>query len=123
MPNNETLAIIAAFVGALGAGMVGWWDAHEPFDPHKFLSNVWRAIFAAMTYALGIQGGALLTDGSMWGVIATAFLVGAGVEGLGKKIQSAATPAGPSISDKLDKLQSTLENVGGPPTPTGGATP
>jgi hypothetical protein len=109
MPNPESLSLIAVFIGSLLTGMAGWWDAHEPFDPRKFLSNVWRSIFAVATYALAIQSGAIsVSGGTPW---LAALVYGAATEGVGSKVQGAIQPKGPTLADKVDQLQKTLEQV------------
>ena len=47
--------VLAAFLGALGSGMAGWWDSNEPFCLRKFMGTVWRAIFSGMTFALTFE--------------------------------------------------------------------
>jgi hypothetical protein len=117
MPNQETIAVIMCFVGSLLTGMAGWWDSHEPFDPKKFMGNVWRSLFAVTTYALAVQSGAIPATGAApW---LTALTYGMGIEGIGNKVQGAIAPTGPSVSDQIAELKAMIESMKNPP----GATP
>jgi hypothetical protein len=108
--SDYLLALIGAFMGALGNGLAGWWDSNEPFDWRKFMGSVWRAIFSAMTIALGydkIQG---LQQLGMFTFIA-AFLLGAGVESFGNKLQGGINNRTPDSATKLAKIQSQILEI------------
>lgn len=80
--SEQLTIVIAAFAGALGSAMAGWWDSHEPFDARKFMGSVWRAVFAAMSFAFTNQF--VDVKGAIW---IWAFLGGAGVDVLGNRLQ------------------------------------
>jgi hypothetical protein len=120
MPNQDLIVLIAfTFLGALGNGLLGFWDSHEPWDTRKFMGTVWRAITAA---AISTSANQFLNlEGAIW---LFGLLAGIAVDGVGNRLQGGVSAKTPSFSDKLDQLQDTLENIGRPPNPPiGGATP
>ena len=106
MDNGIVWTVIAAFVGALGCGIAGWADSHEPFDPRIFMGTVWRALFAAMTFALTFQA-ANLTG---WQIYVAAFLGGAGIDAVGNRIQGGMA-AKDTTADRLTAVEKMMAEV------------
>ncbi|MDD5700438.1 MAG: hypothetical protein PHU23_00185 [Dehalococcoidales bacterium] len=83
---NENLTIIiAAFAGALGAGMTGWMKSGSPFAWREFAGTVWAAILSSAVFALGFEGEASFQN------IIFAFLSGAGVDVLNRRVAEIRT--------------------------------
>jgi len=101
------IVIAAAFLGALGSGMAGWWDSHEPFDGRKFMGSVWSALFAAMLFALGYDK---VNDLGVANFI-TAFLGGAGVDVIGNRVQGGINNRQPDLPTRIAKLENDLLNI------------
>jgi hypothetical protein len=108
--NEAEIIVLAAFGGALASGLMGWAEAHERFDPHKFFSTVLRAIFAAVTFAYSTTY--IDTNGPMW---IWAFLGGAGIDAVGNRLSGAAAPRGPTVADQLTEIRALLNK---PPADT-----
>jgi hypothetical protein len=71
----------------LGGGVsayLGWADSGEPWDTRKFGASLLRSLIGAATSALTFQG-TVTVDVF---VCLSAFLIGAGVDVLGKRAQS-----------------------------------
>jgi len=118
MANSDLATIvIAAFLGALGSGLVGWWDSHEPFDWRKFMGTVWRAIFAAMSFAFTNQF--VDVKGAIW---IWAFLGGAGVDVIGNRLQGGIANK-ESLDQKIDKLAKMVEDITSVRLPPAGGAP
>ncbi len=98
--------IIASFLGALGAGSLGWFESNEPFSFRKFFPTIWRALFASMIFALSYQGEVGTVD------LISAFLAGAGVDVIGKRIQAGVNKREPpTYSDLKDTLDKTIKII------------
>jgi hypothetical protein len=109
---NETNLLAAAFVGALGSGLIGWADAHEPFDVHKFMGTIWRALFAAMLW-FSSQSFVDLS-GSSAALLVWAALSGAGIDAVGNRIQGVAKGKEPSMAQRLKAIQDAVDKLKGP---------
>ena len=108
MTNRDYFIVIAAaFLGALGAGVAGWWDSHEPFNGRKFMGSVWRALFAAMLFALGYDK---VNDLGIANFI-TSFLGGAGVDVIGNRVQGGINNIHPDTATQLAKLETYLKSI------------
>ena len=74
---------VAAFVGGVVDGALGWLGKGTPFSGRKFVPNIIRAMSAgggiAMAYPLIEQMG-------LWPAIIAAFLAGAGIDVLGHRV-------------------------------------
>lgn len=73
---------LAAFVGALLSGTLGWLESKEPFDPRKFTATVLRAILAGVVFAVGYTIRDSLTVYDLF----YGLLGGAGVDVLGHRL-------------------------------------
>ncbi len=104
MNNGLVWVVLAAFLGALGSGMAGWWDSNEPFCLRKFMGTVWRAIFAAMAFALVFES----TQFTGLYVYIAAFLGGAGVDVLGNRLQGGVVAREP-LANKVNQLQNEIQ--------------
>jgi formate/nitrite transporter FocA (FNT family) len=84
--------VIAAVIGAVFAGLLGWLGSGEKFAPRKFASTVLRAILAGAIVAVGY----IITP-AVTGVlgIVVVFLAGAGVDVLGNRLASSVTASQP----------------------------
>jgi hypothetical protein len=108
--NEAEIIVLAAFGGALASGLMGWAEAHERFDIHKFMGTIFRAAFAAISFGYTTQY--VKVEGLVW---VYAFLGGAGVDVLGNRLQGAAKGKGPTVDDKLDAITALLNK---PPADT-----
>ena len=74
---------LAAFGGGIVAALLGWLESGENFIARKFASSVLRALVAGAGFAVGY-----VTIGEAVTIIGLviAFLAGAGVDVLGKRI-------------------------------------
>ena len=72
----------AAFLGAIVASLLGWFDSQEPFVPRKFGASVVRGLVAAIGFAAAYQYANGLTPIDL----ALSFLGGAGFDVLGNRI-------------------------------------
>lgn len=108
MNDRDLITIAAAFLGSLGSGVAGWWDSHEPFDARKFMGTIWRAIFAAMSFAFTNQF--VDVKGAIW---VWAFLGGAGVDVLGNRLQGGLVGKSDyaKIQEQLGQLQGQIEAI------------
>jgi len=74
---------VAAFLGGIAAGLLGWLDSKEPFNSRKFGASAIRALIAGIGFAAAYQYTSdLLTPIDL----AIAFLGGAGVDVVGHRI-------------------------------------
>jgi hypothetical protein len=111
MTNSDyLLALLGAFFGALGNGLAGWWDSNEKFDWRKFMGSVWRSLFAAMTISLGYDKIQAMQQLGMFTFIA-AFLLGAGVESFGNKLQGGINNRTLDSATKLAKIRSQILEI------------
>jgi len=79
---------LAAGVGAVVAGILGWLEAGEPFSSKKYLPTILRAAVAAMAGAVA----APIVAPIGWVVIGGAFMAGMGVDaGLKRAFGAAAS--------------------------------
>lgn len=67
---------IAAGIGGIVSGFLGWQASHEPFNPHKFFPTFLRSAGAG----LGVAFASPLVEMGFWPGITGAFLAGAGVD-------------------------------------------
>lgn len=67
--------IIAAFLGALLLGLLGWCKSSEPFSPRKFLATAITALVAAAGMGLSYADQIVTAK-----EIVLAFLTGAGID-------------------------------------------
>jgi hypothetical protein len=80
---------LAAVVGALFTGVLGFLASGEPFDPRKFASTILRAIIAAIAIAVTFS-----FEGDLDAVnLLLAFLAGAGIDVAGSRLAGVITPA------------------------------
>jgi hypothetical protein len=108
LTNRDYIIVIAAaFIGALGSGVAGWWDSNEPFEFRKFMGSVWSALFAAMLFALGYDK---INDLGVANFI-TAFLGGAGVDVIGNRVQGGINNRQPDLPTRIAKLENDLLNI------------
>lgn len=94
---DTLLIIVASFLGALGAGSLGWFESNEPFSFRKFFPTIWRALFAALIFAVTYQGNTTTTE------LIAAFLAGAGVDVIGKRIQAGVNNRSLPTIDSIKK--------------------
>lgn len=95
---------VSASIGALISGLLGWWDNHEPFDKQKFMSNVFRAAFAGMTFAL-----TYVLQPNIIRNIFLAILGGAGIDVLGNRIKGGTTPR--NTVQEIEKVSAKLQQL------------
>jgi len=83
---------IAAVLGAIFAGLLGWLGSNEPFSHRKFASTVLRAILSGAIVAVGY----IITPtlGGLLGIV-VAFLAGAGVDVLGNRAAASVAASQP----------------------------
>lgn len=76
------IVALAAFAGGLIAAALGWLESQEPFEARKFTTSVLRAFVAGVAFgaAYTFTGPVEILD------IFAAFLAGAGVDVLGKRL-------------------------------------
>ena len=102
--NGMVWIVLAAFLGALGSGLAGWWDSNEAFNLRKFMGTVWRAVFAAMTFALAFEA----TEQTGFRIYIAAFLGGAGVDVLGNRLQGGIVAREP-LANKVNQLKADID--------------
>lgn len=78
---------VAAFLGAVLVGFVGWLKTTEPFNPRKFGATVATAIFVGATVGVAYVGDAIAPKD-----LVMAFLAGAGAD-YGRNVVSGAIAA------------------------------
>ena len=90
--------VIAAVLGAVFAGLLGWLESKDTFIARKFASTVLRAILSGAIVAAGY----IITPtlGGVLGIV-LAFLAGAGIDVLGNRLAgsmsaSSSGSAGPA---------------------------
>jgi len=88
------LIVLAAVLGAIVAGLLGWLESKEVFSGRKFFSTILRSAVAGAAAGIGYQfvGGISLT------VVLGAFAAGAGVDVLGNRLAGSITATGPTTT-------------------------
>lgn len=81
---NVIWIALMALLGGIVAALLGWLEANEPFVAKKFISSVVRALLAAVVFAVSYN---FMNELSTLDLL-VAFLGGAGVDVLGKRIQA-----------------------------------
>ena len=81
------MLILLSVVGGAFSAYLGWLESAEPFDQRKFLASLLRSILGSAVSALALQG----IDNVDVFVYLGAFLIGAGVDVIGKRAQAALT--------------------------------
>lgn len=106
MTDTELIGVVAAaFLGALGSGLAGWWDSHESFNPRIFMGTVYRAILAAVSspylQATGEHGFML------W---LAAFMAGGFIDSVGNRLQGgiAGKSEAATIQAQLAQLEARI---------------
>lgn len=74
---------VAAFVGGLVDGALGWLGKGTPFSGRKFVPNILRALTAGGVIAISYP---FIESMGLWPAIIAAFLAGAGFDILGHRI-------------------------------------
>jgi hypothetical protein len=79
---DKLYVAMAALLGGLVSGLLGWLESSEPFNPRKFGGSAVRALIAGAVFAAGYE-----LSNSM-GVVDLffAFLGGAGIDVIGNRI-------------------------------------
>jgi hypothetical protein len=92
---------LAAALGSLASGSLGWFDSHEPFDGRKFGGNVIRSLTAGVSIALA------QTLGQYTGIALYffAFLSGAGIDDLLNRTQGALTKKDNTVGQRMDNIE------------------
>ena len=83
---------VAAWIGGLVSGLVGFWKSGEKFDWKKFGCTALTALIAGAAFAIGYK---LAGQTVSWLDIAIAFVAGAGADTLVNRIGKTASPTGP----------------------------
>ena len=83
---NVFYVAVAAVVGAVVSGLLGWSKSGEKFAPHKFVGTVLRSLLAATVFVVGF----VVTE-HVVGIpeLFGAFLAGAGLDVIGKRLAGA----------------------------------
>ncbi|MCJ7669539.1 MAG: hypothetical protein MUO61_03360 [Dehalococcoidia bacterium] len=84
---------IAATIGAVVAGLLGWFGSGEVFNPRKFWPTILRAVIAGGIVAVSYP---LIQTLGLWTGLIGAFLTGAGVDVLGNRLAGSITATGPT---------------------------
>lgn len=80
--------IVAAFLGALLLGLLGWCKSNEPFSPRKFLATAITALIAAALLGLSYADQAVTVK-----EVVLAFLSGAGIDYVRHAVQGTVAGA------------------------------
>jgi hypothetical protein len=73
---DNVYVVVAAGLGAIVAGLLGWLESKEPFSPSKYWPTIIRAGLAAFLGALVTP----IVDPVGWVVLGGAFVAGMGVD-------------------------------------------
>ena len=86
---------LAATVGAIVAGLLGWFGSGEKFNSRKFWPTILRAVIAGGIVAVSYP---LIETLGLWTGLIGAFLTGAGVDVLGNRLAGSITAGSTSTS-------------------------
>ncbi len=80
------LIALSATFGGIAVALLGWLDSHEPFDSRKFGASIIRSLVAGIIFAISYEFRETVSIVDFF----LAFLGGAGVDALGKRISASA---------------------------------
>lgn len=87
---------LAATIGAVIAGLLGWFGSGEVFNPRKFWPTILRAVIAGGIVAVSYP---LIQTLGLWTGLIGAFLTGAGVDVLGNRLAGSIVATSPTTTN------------------------